>query len=91
MKKSVVLFMIAVLVCSSLCACGDQASGSQAGTSGGQASGSQAVGGQAETFGGNDNASSGSGDLQLLSNRYGESACNTENGYYYVTTETEKL
>ena len=91
MKKSVVLFMIAVLVCSSLCACGDQASGSQAGTSGGQASGSQAVGGQAETFGGNDNASSGSGDLQLLSNRYGESACNTENGYYYLTTETEKL
>lgn len=80
MKKIFVLFMIAVLVCSSLCACSGQTG--MSGKSG------QNPGGQQNT-GGND--SSGSAGLQLLSNRYGESACNTENGYYYLTTATKKL
>lgn len=80
MKKIFVLFMIVVLVCSSLCACSGQTG--MSGKSG------QNPGGQQNT-GGND--SSGSAGLQLLSNRYGESACNTENGYYYLTTATKKL
>ena len=80
MKKIFVLFMIVVLVCSSLCACSGQTE--MSGKSG------QNSGGQQNT-GGND--SSGSAGLQLLSNRYGESACNTENGYYYLTTATKKL
>lgn len=80
MKKLFVLFMIVVLVCSSLCACSGQT-----GTSGGTG---QNPGGQQNTGGNN---SSGSAGLQLLSNRYGESACNTENGYYYLTTATKKL
>lgn len=83
MKKLFVLFIITVLVCSSLCACSGQT-----GTSGKSDNAGQNAGAQQNT-GGND--SSGSGDLQLLSNRYGESACNTENGYYYLTTETKKL
>lgn len=83
MKKLFVLFMIAVLVCSSLCACS-----SQAGTSGGNDNAGQNGDTQQNTGG---SASSGSGDLQLLSNRYGDAACNTENGYYYLTTETKKL
>lgn len=80
MKKLFVLFMIVVLACSLLCACNGQT-----GTSGETR---QNLGGQQNT-GVND--SSGSGGLQLLSNRYGESACNMENGYYYLTTETTKL
>ena len=83
MKKLFVLFMIAVLVCSSLCACSNQA-----GTSGGNDDAGQNAGAQQNTGG---SASSGSGDLQLLSNRYGDAACNTENGYYYLTTEVKKL
>ena len=80
MKKIFVLFMIVVLVCSSLCACSGQTG--MSGKSG------QNPGGQQNTSG---NDSSGSAGLQLLSNRYGESACNTENGYYYLTTATKKL
>lgn len=83
MKKLFVLFMIVVLVCSSLCACSGQT-----GTSGKNDNAGQNAGAQQNTGG---NASSGSGGLQLLSNRYGESACNTENGYYYLTTATKKL
>lgn len=76
MKKRFVLFMIAVFICSSLCACGRNGNA-------GQSSGTQ------QNTGGN--ASSGGGGLWFLSNRYGESACNTENGYYYLTKETKKL
>ena len=97
MKKIVVLFVITAFIGSLLCACGGRT-----GTSGGQAG---APGGQTGTSGGNDdagqnagtgqstggNVSPGSGDLQLLSNRYGDGACNTENGYYYLTTEVKKL
>lgn len=83
MKKLFVLFMIVVLVCSSLCACSGQT-----GTYGKNDNAGQNAGAQQNTGG---NASSGSGGLQLLSNRYGESACNTENGYYYLTTETKKM
>lgn len=78
MKKLFVLFMIAVLVCSSLCACSGKT-----GTSDGNNNAGQNAGTQQNT--------GGSGDLQLLSNRYGDAACNTENGYYYLTTETKKL
>ncbi len=84
MKKLFVLFMIAVLVCSSLCACS-----SQAGTSGWNDNAGQSVGAQSNT--GTQQNAGGSGDLQLLSNRYGDAACNTENGYYYLTTEPMKL
>lgn len=80
MKKLFVLFVIVVLVCSSLCACNGGA-----GASGGTG---QNSGGQQNT---GDNVSTSSGGLQLLSNCYGESACNTGNGYYYLTTETKKL
>lgn len=48
----------------------------------------QDAGGQKQ--GGSDD-SSGSVGLQFLSNRYGESACNTENGYYYLTEEAKEL
>lgn len=83
MKKLFVLFIIAVLVCSSLCACS-----SRAGTSGENNNAGQNAGAQQNTGG---STSSESGDLQLLSNRYSDSACNTENGYYYLTTEPMKL
>ncbi len=83
MKKLFILFMIAVLVCSSLCACSGQT-----GTSGKNDNAGQNAGAQQNT---GDNGSSSNGGLQLLSNRYGESACNTENGYYYLTTATKKL
>lgn len=83
MKKLFVLFMIATLICSALCACGDNTE-----TGVGNITTTQSSGTQQSTEA---NVSSSSGGLQLLSNRYGESACNTENGYYYLTTETEKL
>lgn len=83
MKKILVLFMTAVLICSSLCACGGNTE-----TGGGNGAAVQSSVTRQNT-GGSD--SSGSAGLRLLSNRYGESACNTENGYYYLTTETKKL
>ncbi len=80
MKKRFVLFMIAMLICSTLCACGGKTA-----TSGdtGQNTVSQQ---NTDRI-----VSSEGGNLQLLSNRYGDSACNTENGYYYLTVEITKL
>ena len=76
MKKLLALFMLAALVCSLLCACRSEK----------PAAGRNAkVGQNAE---GNHAAA---GNLQFLSNRYGESACSTENGYYYLTFEAAKL
>ncbi|MCM1190406.1 MAG: hypothetical protein NC541_14065 [bacterium] len=40
---------------------------------------------------GGSSSSAGNEGLRLLSNRYGESACNTEDGYYYLTGEAVKL
>ncbi|MCM1026765.1 MAG: hypothetical protein NC432_10030 [Roseburia sp.] len=40
---------------------------------------------------GGSSSSAGNEGLRLLSNRYGESACNTEDGYYYLTGEAMRL
>ena len=84
MKKILVFFMLAALICSSLCACGSNT----------QSTDDKSDSKQTSEVPKNpqNNASSGGGGLRLLSNRYGDgSACNTENGYYYLTTETAKL
>ena len=83
MKKILAFLIIAALVCSSLCACEGNTQPTDDKSDSKQNSEVQQNP--------ENNASSGSGDLQLLSNRYGDVACNTENGYYYLTTETKKL
>ncbi len=83
MKKRFVLFMIAALICSSLCACSGNTETSDGNANTGQTSDTQQNMGSS--------TSSGDGDLRLLSNRYDESACNTESGYYYLTFETTRL
>lgn len=99
MKKVLVLFMIAVFIYIFLCACssktgvGEGTSDNEQNLSGQNSSENSASvqdSGVQENTGG-DNASSENGGLQLLSNRYGESACSTENGYYYLTEETTEL
>ncbi|MCI8668594.1 MAG: hypothetical protein HFI34_03560 [Lachnospiraceae bacterium] len=80
MKKQFVLFMIAALICSSLCGCGGKTETSD--STGKNPDSQQNMG---------SSKSSEDGDLRLLSNRYGKSACNTVNGYYYLTMETMKL
>lgn len=92
MKKFFALFMIATLICSLLCAC------SGGGTNADSSGFDQNTGIQRNMDADNagdansaNNASSQGGGLQLLSNRYGESACSTENGYYYLTEETTRL
>lgn len=89
MKKIFVLFMITAIVCFSLCACRSKADTKDGDSGSGQNpdSGQNFDIQQKE----GDRASSEGGALQLLSNRYGESACNTESGYYYLTSETVKL
>lgn len=89
MKKSFVLFMTTVFVLASLCACGAQEEPSGGNPDAGQNAGAQQNANAQQSTAGN--ISSDSAGLQLLSNRYGESACNTENGYYYLTTEVKKL
>lgn len=84
MKKLFVLFMIATLICSLLCACGNKTGTADGSSGAGQNSGMQ-------QNGGGSNASFGNGGLQLLSDRYDKSACVTQNGYYYLTFETTKL
>ena len=103
-KKIAVLIMLAAFAASSLCACSGtndggsgQNSSIQENTGGassqnsivqenaGGASGQNS--GEPENTGG----ASASGSLRLLSNRYDESACNTENGYYYLTGEISEL
>ena len=82
MKKILVLLMIAAFAGSLLCACS-----SEKPLAGGNADVGQNAGIQ-QNAGGN---RASTGKLQFLSNRYGESACNTENGYYYLTFETTRL
>lgn len=96
MKKIFVLFMAAVIFGSLLCACSNKSGANSGDSDSGQVSDSgrnldsmQDSGVQQNRDG--NNASSGSGSLQLLSNRYGASACNTENGYYYLTEEVTRL
>ena len=73
MKKILAFLIIAALVCSSLCACEGNTQPTDDKSDSKQNSEVQQNP--------ENNASSGSGDLQLLSNRYGDVACNTENGY----------
>lgn len=97
MKKILILFMSAVLAYSSLCACsGDVETGggsAETGDGNAETGGGDGAAGQGSGMqqGAGDGVSSGSGGLRLLSNRFGESACNTENGYYYLTSELEEL
>lgn len=80
MKKICVLFMITAIVCFLLGACSGKAETSDGF---GQNSGIPKKTGGSASFEGE--------GLQFLSNRYGECACNTESGYYYLTFETTKL
>ena len=84
MKKLLVLFMIAMLICQLLCACSSKTGTADQGSDIRHNSVIQQI------TGGN-NTSLGNGSLKLLSNRYDNSACNTENGYYYLTSEIIKL
>ena len=86
MKKLLILFMAAILIGSLLCGCSKD-SGTNSGNVGN--SGNSTPGVQQGTNGGS--ASTGDGSLRLLSNRYGKSACNTENGYYYLTEGITEL
>lgn len=83
MKKICILFLITALVCSLFCACSGKMESADRSIETGQNSTTQ------QTT--DDSAPSGGKGLQLLSNRYGESACITKNGYYYLTGETTKL
>lgn len=83
MKKLLILFMIAMLVGSSLYGCSND-SGTNSGNVGNPNSAVQ------QSSGGG-SVSVEDGSLRLLSNRYGKSACNTENGYYYLTEEITEL
>lgn len=100
-EKNICLLTTAAIVCSLLCACSgktNRAGGNAAGQNlyetgregalsySGTGSGISALS-AAEGSG----TSFGEGDLRLLSNRYGESACNTENGYYYLPFEAVEL
>lgn len=83
MKKRFILWMMAAFICLSLCACSGRTEIPDETVQRVQKSGSWQ-----NTENG---TSSGSEGLQLLSNRYGNSACHTENGYYYLTGETKEL
>lgn len=90
MKKIFAFFMIAAYGCMSMCACD---------------SGTKAAGGNFETGQNteswqNTSEKGGSskdedfwqgGGLRFLCSPYGESACGTENGYYYLTGDTVEL
>lgn len=92
MNKILSLFMTAALICLSLGACQN----SSEATANPEAPASRPASDirqNAESIPPANPPSSENGDpdLRLLSNRYGDSACNTENGYYYLTEETTKL
>lgn len=95
MKKFFVLFMIAAFVCSSLCACSSKTKPNNENSGTGQNSG----GGQNPGNGQNpgipqnisENITSKSGELRFLCSPDSDSACNTENGYYYMTGKAVKL
>lgn len=84
MKKIIAFFMMVILFCMPLCACGSR---NKAGNSGSD---------NAEHYStlhsvDGDNSSSETGKLRLLGSRYGEGSCITENGYYYLVNDTVEL
>ncbi len=102
MKKRIVLFMAALFIFSSLCACSGKAEGPNSAVQSAGAgrdmesgistgAGANTGAGQNVDDGRGTEGDASSGGLQLLSNRYNEVACSTENGYYYFTTEMTKL
>lgn len=86
MKKIFILFMTAMLAGSLLCGCSNEG-GTNSGNVGNVGNSAPDV--QQSTSGGS--VSTGDGGLRLLSNRYGKSACNTEDGYYYLTEDIMEL
>lgn len=99
--KNMCLFM-AALVCFLLCACGSKTNAAGGNAEAGRdfhesgeegALSSPGTGSAVSSLSGGEGSetSYGDGDLRLLSNPYGESACCTENGYYYLPFETVEL
>lgn len=84
MKKIFILFVTMVLICILLSSCGD------GGGTEGKGSGTGNIFNASEGMD-SSNASSGQGNLRLLSSPDGEAACITENGYYYLTSEVVEL
>ena len=103
MKKIFVLFMIIVVLCSSFCACSgkreinsrnsDTVQSPRATQDSGATQKSDAVQDSDTQQSADDSSDSieNGGDLRLLSNRYGDSACNTESGYYYLPEDGIEL
>ena len=89
MKKIFVVFMTAAFICLSLCACSSKTGGVDGNSDKDQKPNTQNSGVKENTS--NNNSSSENGGLQFLSNRYDGSACSTENGYYYLTSEITEL
>lgn len=82
MKKCFVLFMVVILICT-LCAC----------TEGRENVNGDTVAGQ-DIYLEPDSVKAGqpeSGDFKFLCSPYSDSACNTENGYYYLTEDVKEL
>ncbi len=90
MKKTVALFMILAVGCMSLCACENNVK-----TDGQNAEGEQNtqdwqdVSEDSGALEGGD--VSRGGGLRILCSPYGESACGSENGYYYLTGDISEL
>lgn len=82
MKKLFILFMAVTLILP-LSACGNKANPSNGN------SGISQISGISESA--SDGSNLQGGGLRLLCSPYSDSACNTENGYYYLTGDTVKL
>lgn len=82
MKKCMVLFTIIALVCS-LCACNSTAPAGKSDDNRTLNSGTPQIAGE--------NTGSESGELRFLCDTYSDSACHTENGYYYLTGDMVEL
>lgn len=103
MKKIFVLFMIIVVLCSSFCACSGkrEMNSRNSGTvqspcatqdsSAAQKSDAVQDSGTQQSADDSSDSIENGGDLRLLSNRYGDSACNTESGYYYLQEDGIEL
>lgn len=77
--KKMLLFMMVSILCLSLCACGKAADAKNTG----QNSGLKEVTGETDT--------ASKSELKTLISKDGESACSTEDGYYYLTSDVTKL
>lgn len=84
MKKIIILFVTMVSICTLLSSCGDRAGTKEKSSDTGKVF-------DASEGTESSNTSSGHGELRLLGSPYGECACITENGYYYMTTEMVEL